>query len=57
MNYQRFKGMSFFKKIRTEEAARALVWSTRFSGRDFVCPHCKHEQLWKHGDKKNKGLF
>ena len=26
MTYTRFKGMSFFKAIRTEEAARSLVW-------------------------------
>jgi hypothetical protein len=29
MTYMRFKGMSFFKQIRTEEAARALVWKTK----------------------------
>jgi transposase-like protein len=46
MNYQRFKGMSFFKKIRTEEVARSLVWQTRFEGKEFVCPHCGHEKYW-----------
>jgi hypothetical protein len=48
MNYQRFKGMSFFKKIRTEDAARSLVWSTRFSGKAFVCPHCGTERYWEY---------
>jgi transposase-like protein len=42
----RFKGMSFFKQIRTEEAARALVWKTKYEGKEFVCPSCQHEQFW-----------
>jgi len=47
MNYQKFKGMSFFKQIRTEEVARQLVWSTRFEGKDFICPGCKSEDFWE----------
>lgn len=46
MNYQRFKGMSFFKSFRTEEQVRNFVWKTRFEGKDFVCPHCKSEGYW-----------
>ena len=46
MAYLRFKGMSFFKKIRTEEAARDLVWVTRFEGKEFVCSHCQGETYW-----------
>jgi len=46
MKYMRFKGMSFFKKVRTEDAARTLVWRTRFAGKDFVCPHCQCEGFW-----------
>lgn len=48
MNYQRFKGMSFFKSIKTEEQARLLVWSTRFEGREFVCPNCQSESYWEY---------
>ena len=48
MEYQRFKGMSFFKKIRTEEAARTLVWTTRFAGKEFICPHCGVERFWEY---------
>jgi transposase-like protein len=46
MSYVRFKGMSFFKQIRTEEAARALIWKTKFEGKEFVCPDCKSEKYW-----------
>jgi hypothetical protein len=48
MKYQRFEGMSFFKSIRTEEQARRLVWTTRFEGKEFVCPHCKSETYWEY---------
>lgn len=48
MTYLRFKGMSFFKEIRTEDAARQLVWGTRFGGKEFVCPRCKHEAFWEY---------
>lgn len=48
MAYIRFNGMSFFKAIRTEEAARALVWTTKFGGKEFVCPHCKSESFWEY---------
>lgn len=48
MTYLRFKGMSFFKKIKTEDAARKLVWVTRFQGKEFVCPHCQNEKFWEY---------
>ncbi len=47
MTYIRFKGMSFFKKITTEESARVLVWQSKFEGKDFVCADCKHEKYWE----------
>lgn len=47
MSYLRFKGMSFFKQINTEEKARNLVWGSRFGGKDFVCPECKHEEFYQ----------
>lgn len=46
MTYIRFKGMSFFKQIRTEAAARDLVWSSKFDGKEFICPVCSHDQFW-----------
>jgi transposase-like protein len=46
--YERFKGARFFKEIDTEEKARDLVWRSRFEGKPFVCPHCKHEGFWQH---------
>jgi transposase-like protein len=48
MQYQRFKGMSFFKSVRTEEQARQLVWTTKYEGKEFVCPHCKSEDYWEY---------
>jgi hypothetical protein len=61
MNYHRFKGMSFFKAIRTEEQARNFVWSSRFGGKDFICPHCQHESFWEYvcepEIRKCKGCF
>lgn len=48
MIYQRFKGMSFFKAVRTEDQARRLVWSSRFEGKGFICPHCKSESYWEY---------
>lgn len=47
MAYLRFKGMSFFKQINTEEKARDLVWRAKCHGKDFVCPECKHEQFYQ----------
>jgi transposase-like protein len=48
MEYQRFKGMSFFKAVRTEDQARRLVWTSRFEGKEFVCPHCGTERYWEY---------
>jgi transposase-like protein len=36
----------FFEKVSTEEAARAMTWKARFSGKEFVCPHCSHEKYY-----------
>lgn len=47
MSYLRFQGMSFFKQINTEEKARNLVWRSRFSGKEFICPECKHEEFYQ----------
>lgn len=46
MTYKRFKGMSFFKAVRTEDAARTMAWQTRFEGKDFICPTCQSEKYW-----------
>ncbi len=47
MSYLKFKGMSFFKKINTEEKARNLVWKSRFNGKEFICPECGHEAFYQ----------
>ena len=47
MAYQQFKGMSFFKKINTEEKARKLIWSAKFAGKDFVCSSCHCETFYQ----------
>lgn len=47
MSYLRFKGVQFFKQINTEEKARNLVWTSRFGGKKFVCPECKHEEFYQ----------
>lgn len=46
MGYQKYKGLSFFKKINTEEKARQLVWAVKFGGKDFVCSKCKNESFY-----------
>jgi hypothetical protein len=47
MAYMRLKGMSFYTKIRTEEAARNFVWKTKYEGKEFICPRCKNESFWE----------
>lgn len=47
MSYLKFKGMSFYKKINTEEKARNLVWKSRFNGKNFICPECGHEHYYQ----------
>lgn len=48
MSYERIKTSQFFEMISTEESARGWVWRSRFGGKDFVCPECKHEKFWQH---------
>jgi len=47
MSYLKFKGMNFFKQINTEEKARNLVWASRFGGKEFICPECRHEGFYQ----------
>ena len=47
MSYLRFKGMSFFKQVNTEEKARNLILRSRFGGKEFICPECKHEEFYQ----------
>lgn len=47
MKYQKFKGMSFFKKVNTEEKAQKLVWQAKFNGKDFVCSACNSEDFYQ----------
>jgi len=48
MFYEEFTYERFFTEITTEEAARNLVWRSRFNGRDFECRHCKGEEFYQH---------
>lgn len=47
MAYQKFKGMSFFKKINTEEKARNLIWAAKFGGKEFICSQCNSEDYYQ----------
>lgn len=48
MRYPKLTTPEFFEKICTEEAARDLLWRSKFQGRDFICPRCTHEQFYQH---------
>jgi transposase-like protein len=48
MAYERLRTSQFFSEIDSEMKARDWVWRSRFGGKDFVCPHCKHEKFWQH---------
>lgn len=46
MAYESFTAERFFTDITTEAAARALLWRSRFQGKEFHCPHCHSEQFY-----------
>jgi transposase-like protein len=46
MSYESFPAERFFTEIATEAAARALLWRSRFHGKDFACPHCHVEEYY-----------
>lgn len=46
MSYESFPAERFFTEITTEADARALLWRSRFQGKDFVCPHCHAEECY-----------
>ena len=46
MPYESFPAERFFTEITTEADARALLWRSRFQGKDFVCPHCHAEECY-----------
>lgn len=48
MFYEAFTAERFFTEITTEEAARELIWRSRFNGKDFECPSCKVEDFYQH---------
>jgi len=48
MFYKAFSSEEFFTEITNEEAARNLIWCCRFSGKDFVCSSCEHEEFYQH---------
>ena len=46
MSYEPFPAERFFTEITTEADARALLWRSRFQGKDFACPHCHAEECY-----------
>jgi hypothetical protein len=48
MNYARIKTVEFFETIKTEEDARALLWKSKFDGKEFECPRCGGSQYYQH---------
>lgn len=48
MQYKELTITEFFSQIDTEEKARNLIWQNRFEGKDFICPHCGHEQYYQY---------
>ena len=46
MAYEFFTAERFFTEITTEAAARALLWRSRFPGKEFHCPHCHAEKYY-----------
>lgn len=46
MFYERFTSERFFTEITTEDAARELIWRSRFNGKEFICPHCQSEKFY-----------
>jgi transposase-like protein len=51
MRYLKLTTPEFFEKICSEEAARALLWRSKFDGKDFVCPRCTHEDFYQHNSR------
>lgn len=52
MVYQKYKGMSFFKRINTEDKAHKLIWAAKFNGKEFVCPRCGCESYYQLSTEK-----
>ena len=46
MAYESFSAECFFTEITTEAEARALLWCSRFQGKEFHCPHCHAKQFY-----------
>ena len=43
MFYESFTAERFFAEITTAAEARALLWYSRFRGKEFQCPTCDTE--------------
>lgn len=46
MLYEPFSAERFFTEITTEAEARALLWRSRFAGKEFYCSGCQGEQFY-----------
>lgn len=46
MRYQELGPAEFFISIQSEQDARQWLWRARFGGRDFICPHCRHDGFY-----------
>src|SRR5690349_19687729 len=51
MRYLKLTTAQFFDRICSEEAARELMWRSKFDGKDFVCPRCTHEAFYQHNSR------
>jgi hypothetical protein len=51
MRYERISTPEFFENFCTEEAARDLLWRSKYEGKDFVCPRCTHENFYQHNSR------
>ena len=48
MGYKKYSTIGFFKRINNEKKARDMVWQSKYGGKDFVCPHCQHEEYYQY---------
>ncbi len=46
MFYEQFTSERFFTEITTEDAARELIWRSRFNGKEFICPHIANQKTF-----------
>ncbi len=48
---EEYSSERYFSEITIEEDARALVWRSRFQGKEFECPHCQCEAFYTYNTR------